>query len=47
MGGDKPSEKIMAVDSSEVNAYKDALVDLVKAVGVLICQGKNLKDFAN
>ena len=47
LGGDKPSDKIMATDCVEAVAYKNALVDLVKTVGILISRGKTLKDFVN
>eukprot|EP00435_Cladocopium_sp_Y103_P006685 s2895_g2.t1 len=45
LGGDKASDKIMDTSSDEAVRYKDALVDLVKTVGVMMTQGKNLQNF--
>lgn len=45
VGGDKPAKEMKDVQGLEVQAYKDALQDIVKAIAVADLLGKSLKDF--
>ena len=44
-GGDKPSSRCKAMDSEEIDTYKQAMQDLVKAVAIAHAQGKTLDDY--
>ena len=44
-GGDKPSSLCKAMDSDEIETYKQAMQDLVKAVAIAHAQGKTLDDY--
>ena len=45
LGGDKPSSLCKAMDSDEIETYKQAMQDLVKAVAIAHAQGKTLDDY--
>ena len=45
VGGDKPAEECKKTDSEEVEHYRQALEDLVKAVSIAHALGTTLKDF--
>lgn len=46
VGGDKPSGYLKDIDCEEVQAYKAALAEMVRAVAIAVALGKGPTDFA-
>lgn len=45
MGGDKPAEKLKALDADDVEGYRQALQELLESVSAAESAGKTPKDF--